>query len=596
MASSDYGEEESFLGFHVPWPGCGRVLLWVVAVGVFILTIMSLIAGFDTLSSNSFFIYSKFAWEQWFPSFFVIMVMLMMLSLLSMLMVCFAALISWKETRPLVRAFYISSATLGVIMLLLALFCWIYNDKAKPYVIRAGNLLCQDPKVWHCAASARRLDENATMAQRLDQFFEDEEFEEGADGVQGFGPRLRVQGRRLNPAAASLAFVKSLNSDVDERTREPKGCEVIKEVCKQPTGFNWQTACVCSGNWDYAPVAPTTTTPAVPAGPIPGAATASVITPAPDVTESSQLEVETTSQATTTPEVAAASVTKAQAVKATTKAPPAPEPPKPEPPTTTPNPALEKVLPADAVLQKNSHRRLQTAPADSKREDIGPWYGSLGAFCGEWGDDKYVSGEWCFVLPTQLCAPNSRSPFVSTQGYPMIRSTAPCSSEVESRSEIILEGYEAMAHPLLMTALLGGALCALAGAGKVLQLCPTPEAAVSYEAMPYSPVMARDRAVVDYAPQASAAAAAPKPRNDFSMQKFQEAQAKAMEKLTKDTPYNLRLMLYGYYNQAINGDVQGERPTYFEQKDRAKYDAWAKCKGMDYDSAVAKYCEVVNMI
>eukprot|EP00439_Symbiodinium_sp_Y106_P030795 s266_g3.t1 len=198
------------------------------------------------------------------------------------------------------------------------------------------------------------------------------------------------EGRRLNPAAASLAFVKSLNSDVDERTREPKGCEVIKEVCKQPEGFNWQTACVCSGNWDYAPVAPTTTTPAV-------------ITPAPDVTESSQLEVETTGQATTTPEVAAASVTKAEVVKATTQAPPAPEPPEPEPtlwqhnkkdpkirPTTTPNPALEKVLPTDAALQKNSNRRLQTVPADSKREDIGPWYGSMGAFCGQWGDDKYL--------------------------------------------------------------------------------------------------------------------------------------------------------------------------------------------------------------
>ncbi|OLQ01518.1 Acyl-CoA-binding protein [Symbiodinium microadriaticum] len=71
-------------------------------------------------------------------------------------------------------------------------------------------------------------------------------------------------------------------------------------------------------------------------------------------------------------------------------------------------------------------------------------------------------------------------------------------------------------------------------------------------------------------------------------EQLDEAIDKAMEKLTKDTPYNLRLMLYGYYNQAINGDVQGERPTYFEQKDRAKYDAWAKCKGMDYDSAVAK--------
>ena len=28
------------------------------------------------------------------------------------------------------------------------------------------------------------------------------------------------------------------------------------------------------------------------------------------------------------------------------------------------------------------------------REDIGPWLGSLGAFCGKWGNDDFVRGEW----------------------------------------------------------------------------------------------------------------------------------------------------------------------------------------------------------
>ena len=25
---------------------------------------------------------------------------------------------------------------------------------------------------------------------------------------------------------------------------------------------------------------------------------------------------------------------------------------------------------------------------------MGPWLGSMGAFCGKWGDDAYVHGEW----------------------------------------------------------------------------------------------------------------------------------------------------------------------------------------------------------
>ncbi|CAL1168018.1 unnamed protein product [Cladocopium goreaui] len=74
--------------------GSAKLGLLLVALGVFVLTVLALVAGLNTLSSNAFFYYSKFAWEQWFPSFFVIMVVLMLLSLVAMATVFFAGFIS----------------------------------------------------------------------------------------------------------------------------------------------------------------------------------------------------------------------------------------------------------------------------------------------------------------------------------------------------------------------------------------------------------------------------------------------------------------------------------------------------------------------
>eukprot|EP00438_Fugacium_kawagutii_P031511 Skav207599 [mRNA] locus=scaffold2450:158929:160222:+ [translate_table: standard] len=71
---------------------------------------------------------------------------------------------------------------------------------------------------------------------------------------------------------------------------------------------------------------------------------------------------------------------------------------------------------------------------------------------------------------------------------------------------------------------------------------------------------------------------------------------KAVNKLTRSTPESLRNQIYAYYKQATEGDVEGERPAYFSQKERAKYDAWAKCRGMTFDDAVDKYCQVVDQI
>eukprot|EP00438_Fugacium_kawagutii_P031507 Skav207595 [mRNA] locus=scaffold2450:118837:123588:+ [translate_table: standard] len=167
MSDPEIEERDCCSGYCCRWISdhWAKLGLLLVALGVFVLTILALIQGLNTLSSNGFFYYSKFAWEQWFPSFFV---MLMLLSLVAMAMVFFAGFISLVEkrrglsfsdklciskqllrnkhnkhnehsqsrgftefefgcftvvtsARALVRAFYISSLTLGAIMLSLAL-------------------------------------------------------------------------------------------------------------------------------------------------------------------------------------------------------------------------------------------------------------------------------------------------------------------------------------------------------------------------------------------------------------------------------------------------------------------------------------------
>lgn len=586
MSEPEIEERDCCSGYCCRWISdhLAKLGLLLVALGVFVLTVLALVAGLNTLSSNAFFYYSKFAWEQWFPSFFVIMVVLMLLSLVAMATVFFAGFISFVEKRALVRAFYISTLTLGAIMLSLALFCWLYGNRAKPYVIRAGNLLCQDPKIWHCSGSSlRTLTEKNKTEGRLPEFevIEEKRFHPGSDfsfaddlrattgAIAGrrLSDSLRRQGapeRRLNPAAASLAFVKSLNAAIDPRTNEPEGCGTVMEICQPPAGFNVQTSCVCSGNWDYAPVGTTSLPPtAAPTGVeavLPnteGVATTPPENPYAPTATVVTLQPQTASSEAPTTSVASSASTEAAAPAAT----------------------------ADVVA---TGRRL--------REDIGPWLGSLGAFCGKWGNDDFVRGEWCFVLPSQECQPNARSQYVSTRGYPMIRSTAPCSSEVDSRSALLLLGHEEMMNPLKFSALLGAALLLLAGTGYMLSLYPSHE--TKYEALRSQPPRRQQRespihaqADMMYSPEV-----VEQQKSSYNMQRFQEAQAKAVNKLSRSTPESLRNQIYAYYKQATEGDVQGDRPAYFSQKERAKYDAWVKCRGMSFDAAVDKYCQVVDQI
>lgn len=56
------------------------------------------------------------------------------------------------------------------------------------------------------------------------------------------------------------------------------------------------------------------------------------------------------------------------------------------------------------------------------------------------------------------------------------------------------------------------------------------------------------------------------------------------------------LQLYAYFKQATQGDVVGARPGMFAVRDRAKYDAWAKLKGLDRVQAEGEYVALVGRL
>lgn len=79
------------------------------------------------------------------------------------------------------------------------------------------------------------------------------------------------------------------------------------------------------------------------------------------------------------------------------------------------------------------------------------------------------------------------------------------------------------------------------------------------------------------------------------MSKFEAATVAA--KQTKKRPDNPTLLkLYSYYKQATDGDVQGARPGAFDFVAGAKYDAWAKLKGMSKDDAMQNYIKQVERL
>jgi acyl-CoA-binding protein len=75
-------------------------------------------------------------------------------------------------------------------------------------------------------------------------------------------------------------------------------------------------------------------------------------------------------------------------------------------------------------------------------------------------------------------------------------------------------------------------------------------------------------------------------------QQFADAQAKI--KPVTGLGNDVMLDLYALYKQATTGNATGDRPGMLDIKGRAKYDAWAKRKGMTKDAAMQGYIDLVT--
>ena len=74
-------------------------------------------------------------------------------------------------------------------------------------------------------------------------------------------------------------------------------------------------------------------------------------------------------------------------------------------------------------------------------------------------------------------------------------------------------------------------------------------------------------------------------------QRFADAQAR-IKPVSVGT--DVQLDLYGLFKQATLGDVSGSRPGMLDVRGRAKYDAWAKRKGLSKDAAMEQYIAIVG--
>jgi acyl-CoA-binding protein len=75
-------------------------------------------------------------------------------------------------------------------------------------------------------------------------------------------------------------------------------------------------------------------------------------------------------------------------------------------------------------------------------------------------------------------------------------------------------------------------------------------------------------------------------------QAFAQAQ-RDVTALAADPGNEVKLALYALYKQATVGDVTGKKPSRLDMVGRAKYDAWAKTKGLSSEEAMQRYVDQV---
>lgn len=76
---------------------------------------------------------------------------------------------------------------------------------------------------------------------------------------------------------------------------------------------------------------------------------------------------------------------------------------------------------------------------------------------------------------------------------------------------------------------------------------------------------------------------------------FEQA-ASAVKSLTERPDDDTMLQLYALYKQGSAGDVQGDKPGFFDFVGSAKYGAWEKLKGTSEEDAQDQYIKLVRKL
>jgi acyl-CoA-binding protein len=71
---------------------------------------------------------------------------------------------------------------------------------------------------------------------------------------------------------------------------------------------------------------------------------------------------------------------------------------------------------------------------------------------------------------------------------------------------------------------------------------------------------------------------------------------KAMNDYSGSLSNDTKLKAYGLFKQAEKGPCTGDRPGFFDQVGRAKYDAWKALGEISADEAMTQYIELVKEI
>lgn len=77
--------------------------------------------------------------------------------------------------------------------------------------------------------------------------------------------------------------------------------------------------------------------------------------------------------------------------------------------------------------------------------------------------------------------------------------------------------------------------------------------------------------------------------------RFEQA-AKDVQGLSERPDNDTLLRLYALFKQGSDGDVHGEKPGFFDFVGTAKYEAWAKLKGMNAEDAMKAYVKLVERV